>query len=391
MMRALLWLLGIFASAVGLAIALRYNDAYALFVWPPWRLHISMNLLAILMLAGFSLLYAWTRVVARALALPRSVAEFRARQKNARAFQALHDAQRLLIEGRYGRAYSQATSAYANSETPGLAALLAARAAHALRESDRCEEWLTKAAAHDNTVRIARLMTEAEFAIAERRFEDAAERLDALLTSGHRHISVLRLSLQTATARGMWDNVLRLARQLAKHHALTHDQATPLIRRAHLENMRNVEDDEASLIRYWNQIPAAERADRVLVHDAARLLNTAGAGALAASIVAEALDALWDSTLAELFGRIEAPGTLDRLALAEGWLKAHPEDERLLLTLARLCLQQQLWGKAQSYLEASLSVAPSRAAHLELARLAEQIGREALALKHLRLLADISE
>ena len=44
----------------------------------------------------------------------------------------------------------------------------------------------------------------------------------------------------------------------------------------------------------------------------------------------------------------------------------------------------ELWGKAQNYLEASLSLGPSRAAHLELARLAEHEGRAAEAQKHFR-------
>lgn len=389
-MRALLWLLGIFALAVGLAVAFRYNDAYALFVWPPWRLHISMNLLFLVLLLVFAVLYTATRIVARALALPHAVAEFRSRQKSLRAIQALRDAQRLLVEGRYGRAYTQAVAAFDAGESPGIAALLAARAAHALREKARCDEWLEKAAARDAEVRLARLMTEAEFAVADRNFDVAAEKLEILRAAGHRHIAALRLSLQTATARGMWDEVLRVARQLAKHHALTQDQATPLIRRAHVESLRNTEDDRDGLVRYWKQIPVAERADRVLVHDAARILNQAGEGVLAGEIVGAALDALWDSSLAELFGRIEAEGTVERIAQAERWLRAHPGDERLLLSLGRLCVQQQLWGKAQSYLEASLSVAPSRAAHLELARLAERIGRSELALKHLRHAAELA-
>jgi HemY protein len=54
---------------------------------------------------------------------------------------------------------------------------------------------------------------------------------------------------------------------------------------------------------------------------------------------------------------------------------AQPRDGALLLTLGRLCRQQQLWGKARSYLEAALAIAPSRAAHVELAQLLEQLGR----------------
>jgi HemY protein len=43
-----------------------------------------------------------------------------------------------------------------------------------------------------------------------------------------------------------------------------------------------------------------------------------------------------------------------------------------------------LWGKAQSYFEASLSQQASRAAHLELARLAERLERKEVAERHYR-------
>ncbi len=390
MMRALFWLLSIFALAAGLAIVARYNDAYALFVWPPWRLHISLNLLAILSIGLFALLYAATRLVARALALPGAVAAFRAQQRKQRSIQALRDAQRFLVEGRYGRAHAQADAAYRANESPGLAALIAARASHAMREQVRCEEWLRRAVEHDREVRVARLMTEAEFAVADRRFDVAAERLEALREGGHRHIAALRLSVQTAAARGMWGDVLRLARQLASHRAFTAEQAAPLIRRAHLESLRELEGNPEGMVRYWRQIPKPERSDRGLVRDAALLLNAAGQGALAAEAIGDALDDNWDSALAELYGRIEGGTLIERIGQAERWLRAQPRDERLLLTLGRLCLQQQLWGKAQSYLEASLSVAPSRAAHLELARLAEQLDRNELALKHFRSAAELS-
>jgi HemY protein len=56
----------------------------------------------------------------------------------------------------------------------------------------------------------------------------------------------------------------------------------------------------------------------------------------------------------------------------------------LLLVLGRLCAHQQLWGKAQSYFEASLSVEPSYSAHLELAQLHDRLERVDEARGHYR-------
>lgn len=102
--------------------------------------------------------------------------QFRARKSRERASQAIYDAVRLRIEGRFGQALKQATAAYEANESPGLAALLAARAAESLRDDARYRYWLGKAAEHDGETRVARLMTEAKLAVEGRRFDEASER-----------------------------------------------------------------------------------------------------------------------------------------------------------------------------------------------------------------------
>ena len=54
-----------------------------------------------------------------------------------------------------------------------------------------------------------------------------------------------------------------------------------------------------------------------------------------------------------------------RIERAERWLSSRSRDPELLATLGRLCCQAELWGKAKSFLEASLSFEETRSAHLE--------------------------
>ena len=69
---------------------------------------------------------------------------------------------------------------------------------------------------------------------------------------------------------------------------------------------------------------------------------------------------------------------------AEKWLEKHPNDAALLLALGRLCARQSLWGKAQSYLEASVAVEPTYTGYYELARLEESTGNGEAARRHYR-------
>ena len=64
-----------------------------------------------------------------------------------------------------------------------------------------------------------------------------------------------------------------------------------------------------------------------------------------------------------------------QLERAEVWLVDHPRDPILLLVLGKLCAHQELWGKAQSYFEASVSIESRHSTYLELARLFERTGR----------------
>jgi HemY protein len=382
-MRALLWFLILAAVAAGLAVAGRYNDGYALVVLPPWRIELSFNLLAILVISACGVIYLLLHAIATVVRMPGAVAEFRQRRAKARADSALRDAVLYLQEGRYSQAIKSAETSFLANHAPGLASLIGLRAAHGLRDQERVREWGERLRYNDSDMRTARLKTEAELALESHDVGLARERVDELLAAGGRHISALRLSLRIRQAQGDWAEVLKLTRQLEKHKALTPEQAAPLRMRAHRENIAALEGDAEQLVRYWRAMPDGDKQDVRLALVAAQTLAAADDCGHAAAIVEDFLDHQWDSTLAGAYGQCQGGDVVARIAHAEKWLNSHPRDARLLLTLGRLCRQRQLWGKAQSYLEAALAIEPSAEAHLELASLLEnELEKSAVATRH---------
>lgn len=92
-----------------------------------------------------------------------------------------------------------------------MAALLAARAAHGLREPDKEQEWLGRV--NDPRLDPARLMLEAEIAINHEQYGEAVRVLHALQNISGRHIAALRLELRARREGcGNWPEVLKLAR-----------------------------------------------------------------------------------------------------------------------------------------------------------------------------------
>jgi HemY protein len=83
-----------------------------------------------------------------------------------------------------------------------------------------------------------------------------------------------------------------------------------------------------------------------------------------------------------LYGELHEGNGVAQIEQAERWLQVHNTDAGLLLTLGKLCMYQSLWGKAQSYLEASCSLRPSREALTALAQLAEKQDKKDEAFKY---------
>lgn len=109
-----------------------------------------------------------------------------------------------------------------------------------------------------------------------------------------------------------------------------------------------------ALERAWQQLTAAQRQEPQLVLAYAEQLRQVGAQSEAEQVLRTALKRDYESHLARLYGLVRGDDPARQLQTAEGWLKAHPQDASLLLTLGRLSLQNRLWGKARDYLESSL-------------------------------------
>jgi len=385
--RGLFWILALFGLAVAVALGARLNDGYVLLVFPPWRAEVSLNLLILALIGLFMAFYAVMRVFSATFGLPKRVREYRARQQRDKAGLVFQDAVRLLFEGRFGQAMKKAAEAHGAGTAPGLSALIAARAAQRMREPAKQQYWLEHAKTDDPRTEAATLMLDAEMANEERRFDAALAALEKLQGKQGRHIAALRLELRARQGAGDWDGVIKLVRQLAKRDALPDEVVGEILTQAHLASIAKRGVDERRLISYLRNLPNEERGRRVVLA-AARALNALGANGEAQKLIESALDATgddaWQPELLVIYGRLSDGELPARIAKAEAWLRRHPDDALLLMALGRMCQRQRLWGKAQSYLEASLSVEVTQEAHLELARLFDQLGKSEEANKHYR-------
>ena len=396
-MRSLFWVLAVSGAAVALVLLARVDAGYVMFHYPPWRVEMSMVFFAAAAVILFCLLYLGFRLLSNALALPATVRAWRSRRRRERAHAALSAALQAYYEGRYARAEKEAGIAFENGPAPGVAALLAARAAHQMRDFERRDRWLERADAAGEALQAARLVSRAELALEDRDFATARDALRNLHGAGPRHVATTRLLLRAERGAGAWDEVLRLASQLSKRDAISPALAEEYKVQATVELLARAADDAGAFERRWRAIASADRIQPRIAAAGARHATELGLARLARDIIENALGAEWVPQLVNVYGNL--PDKMDaegraaearaRIERAERWLRERSRDAQLLATLGRLCAHAELWGKARSFLEASLSFEESRAARIELARLAERLGQADEAQRHFRKAAEL--
>jgi HemY protein len=382
-MRALFWAVILAALAGAAALIARESSGNVVFMVPPYRIDVALNLF---LLAGFVLvlLLFWAaRLLQKAVDFPARVIAYRQRRSEIGSSRALREALRSLFEGRFARSERAAQVAQRLHEIAGLSALVGARAAHRMREYARRDEWLARAA-DDRTVDTARLVTGAELWTDSREAQRALDAIADLQAGGSRHIQIVRISLAAHLQMGRWDEVLKLVRLLAKRRAL-HDAAVRRLKLlAYREQLHDTRHDAAVLLKTFEAVPLEDRRLVEIALEGARLLNLAGRGRAAADAIEVALEANWDERLLDEYARAQSLPVRERLERATVWLQLRPQDAALLRCLGLLCLREQLWGKARTYLLESLRLRVHPATSLALARLAEQTDQGSEAAVHFR-------
>jgi HemY protein len=371
-MRLLIWIVGLFALAVGLTVAARYSTGYVLLALPAHRVELSVNFAVVLLVTGCVLFYFVARIIVLALGMPARALGYRRAQERQRARRIGENALRAYIEGRYGRAERAARQAAELGEWQGLNLALAARSAHELRNYAARDAYLQQMEAQVPQEAYLREMTRADLLLEERRYLDALHSLGRLQD---KHTATLRLELKAHQLARNWDQVLALLPQLDKRKVLEPLVLEQYRRYALIENLKRKAMEAKALREYWERLPAADRADSLVAAAAAQSFIALGGCAEAHRIVEDSLAQSWDSSLLTLYVECLPRDARKHLERAEDWLKQQPRDPVLLLALGLICMHQALWGKARSYLEASLAVEASHTAYVKLGELLERMGK----------------
>jgi len=200
-LRALILFLLVAAAAVGVALFVRYNGGYVMFVSPPWRVELSQNAFMLLLVLAFLLVYGAIRLAVRIARLPQEVRAHRQKVDDAKLRTRQDGALIALLEGRYGRARELCEQALTLMPDSGVAALIGARAALETRDFAAASRFLAHPDVQAPRFAVPRMMLDAELALEQGMPGDALTRLADLKREAGAHTAAFASSCARSTRR----------------------------------------------------------------------------------------------------------------------------------------------------------------------------------------------
>ena len=368
-MRYGVWALAALVIGAFGAHFLLQERGYVLISFVGYNIEMSVPVLVLALV----LLYAAVRLALRLWRAPRQLGAAIAAQRIRRADSRLAQGLIHMTEGDFKRGERLLTDGVKSDETRLVNYLMAARAAEAQGSPARRDEWLELARATDPKAEVAVLLTQAELQLQAGEQRAALATLSRIEAQKPGHAGCLALLVETQLAVGDRSSVAGLLPRLARSK-LAPDRLAKLLAQA-LEAMLSVpEFDRTALHAAWSPLPLGLRRRPGLIRARALLLDKFGRGDEAVKALAAGLKRNWDRELVTAFGEVKAADPLKQLRRAETWLKQHGEDAALLKTAARLCIANELWGKARSYLESSLAIEPEPASYALYGELLDRLG-----------------
>ena len=351
------------------AHALMDDPGYVVINFQNYLIEMSVPvLLGFLIAAG---VVTWLTL--KMLRAPRKLGEAVGRYNSNRAGEKLTRGLIQIAEGNYARGEKLLTRAAGGSDAPLLNYLQAARAAHLQGQGGRRDEWLRTAYEDIPDAENAVLLTQAEFQIDEQQYESALATLRRIEESSPNHSYALTLLGRLYVRLEDWKELGELLPRLRKHAHLDPATLDEWSTRLHTEELA-VAPDENAVAGRWATVSKPLKATlplKVAYFDA---LRRTGGHDTAEKAMAALLKKNFEPQLVEIYGTLESSNLSKQLKRAEGWLSDHPDDPDLLLATARLCLRNELWGKARSYLETAIAFRPSPDTYQEYGRLLTRLG-----------------
>lgn len=387
MKRLFLYSLLALGAGTALALFLQEDPGYLLLSFRGWQLETTLAALLVALLGAVVTLVAlwWLLRMLNPLKLLRS--DTWRWLRGTSPAQASADGLQALLLGRWQEAYKLLVANAERVQAPvfnyALAAIAAQQQGDALGCSfclDRAEK---KAGEHSHGIRNLRALLEKQAGHAE----SAMAQLLALKRSAPPAPLLLQQLLELQQQLGDWEGMGTLLPELEKQQLLSAEALQELRIDVARQSLQAAARDSVAALRLaWQELPKALRQHEALLAIYLEVLLAHNHDTEACTLLGQYLKQHWSDALIRRIGFMRGGSAQQPLLLLEAQLKQRPNNTVLMLTLGRLCLREQLWGKARDYFDHALRATrePALQAEMaaELARLLQHLGEHEQSLLH---------
>jgi HemY protein len=367
----------VFALAVAFGVMIHQDPGYALFAYKDWTVEMPLWLAVVFLVLIIILSIAFLSVTN---VLFSSSSRLRGWWLRHKQISARRNTARWLLElaeGRWKKAEKRLSSSAAHSDVPLINYLSAATAAEESGAVDRRDRYLQLAHGHAKGKEIAVRLTQAQLQHKHGDIEQSLSTLQLLYAENPNHPQVLKQLAAIYESIQDWDSLLALLPSFYKAKIFPNEEArSAMEQKIYLALLPEIaRQGKKELTKFWKHAPNSVTGHLNCQKRYIELLHQQGGEEEAESLLRTWLKKNCQDPLLLLYGTIKGPSPKKQLAFAEELLKSQPNNPVLFLTLGRLSLSNQLWGKARDYLEQNIRLAPSAEAYALIAELMDRLGQ----------------
>lgn len=365
----------VFAIAVGLGILIQQDPGYTLFAYKDWTVEMPLWLAVIVLFLGIvilmSLFFILNTVFSSRTGLRNFIRRHKANSARKKTVRGLLE----LAEGRYKKAERYLSAAAPYSEIPLINYLSAAKAAEEEGSLERSGHYLELAQSVSPGSNMAVQLTAAKLQFKHGDIDQSIATLQHLYAEKPKHPEVLKLLSSLYQTKQDWLSLLTLLPAMNRASIFKDKGEEFELEQkiySHLFPLIS-EQGKDELIKLWRHAPRAITRDPFCQKIYAESLLRHGCESEVESLLRQWIQKNYQKDLIYVYGKIKGPLPKKQLAFAESLLAKGFNDYVLYLTLGRLAIRNQLWGRARDYLEQSLRLKESAEAYILLGQLMDKL------------------
>lgn len=367
------------ALAAGFVVMVMQDPGYVLITLKPWSIELSLALFLTLLVIFFVAMYFLIRATAKVWRSPRALNEWQTARSQNKARRLQTNGIMRVIEGDWQQAERLLLSHLSQTDTPALNYLGAAHAAQGRGDYKKRDLYLAQAIDSDPDQATAIGLTQATLQFRSGQYDQASETLNRLRTRSPKNKRVLGLSVKVLEKTQDWPSLQKIMPAVRKQKAAPDSEIDRLQQLANRQLLTHAPED-GDLRQLWRSLSREQRNDPELLATYAKRLMSQDAHKEAEELLRKSIQRKWEPKLVRLYGQVRPDDPATHLKRAEQWAPSHKDSPELMLSLAQISLNNELWGKARSYLEACINYGGTVEAYRELGHLLEQLDEKEKAL-----------